>query len=51
MIRVLKPWILFLNLLTNFSMYPKFAFLKSQALIAAFIIVVAKHLTTGKATL
>lgn len=31
-------------------MYPKFAFLKSQALTAAFIIVVVKHLTfTGKA--
>lgn len=36
MIQVLKTWILLLKLLTNFPMYPKFPFLKSQALIAAF---------------
>lgn len=37
MIQILKTWILLLKLLTiNFPIYPKFLFLKSQALTEAF---------------
>lgn len=50
-IQIFKPWIQLLNLLTNLPMYPRLDFLKSQAMITAFIIVVVKHLTnTDKST-
>lgn len=45
-IQILKPWIQLLNLLTSLPMHPKLAFLKAQALIMAFIIVVVMCLTT-----
>lgn len=45
-IQILKLWIQIFSLLTNLPMYPKLAFLKSQALIMAFIIIVVKSLTT-----
>lgn len=43
-IQIVKLWIQLLNLSTNLPMYPKLAFLKSQALITAFITVAVKRL-------